>query len=182
MASFGDLQTRNAARASLRCFDFGEVQQFVSLCGRRPATEEPIQHVISEWDFHHVNLSIRPVLIPQLETERLVDIVLSRYKSNDRLRVVDIGCSSEAVVLGLLYVRPKWTATAIGISPNAIDLTSLNATRLNQSFLSVNALCMGSRFRQTSMPTVITGMTDKIWSFQTHLTFHTQIWNLSKLK
>lgn len=146
-ASFNNVETRCAARIDARPLQSGEeLRRFVTLCERRRATDEPIQYLVGEWDFHHINLVVRPpVLIPRPETEHLVDIALSRYANRtESLHLLDVGCGSGAIVLALLHANPRWTATAIDVSQNAIDLTSLNASRLgiSQSRLSLRQCTM----------------------------------------
>jgi release factor glutamine methyltransferase len=44
---------------------------------RRRLRHEPLQYILSEWDFRKINLDLeRPVFIPRPETEELVSIAL----------------------------------------------------------------------------------------------------------
>ena len=116
----------------------------------------PVQYLLGEWDFHGVNLLLRPpVLVPRPETEELVELVLPALRQALRarasasggaagpLRLLDVGCGSGAIGLALLAALRRLPhgggadvaveCTAIDCLPAAVALSRRNAARLGFS-------------------------------------------------
>ncbi|KAK8761347.1 hypothetical protein V5799_027384 [Amblyomma americanum] len=77
---------------------------------RRRAQRLPVQYILGKWSFHGIALKMcPPVFIPRPETEGLVDIVLSHINrsENDVRHVLDIGCGTGAICLGLASCTSK---------------------------------------------------------------------------
>jgi release factor glutamine methyltransferase len=109
-----------------------ELSRFASLCRKRADLRTPVQYLVGSWDFHRVTLAVRaPVLIPRPETEELVELALGTGDTlaakDGKLRVLDVGCGSGAIVIALLAARPKWTGVGMDISEDAVALSLENA-------------------------------------------------------
>ena len=134
--------------------------QLVALEGlvKRRETREPLQWILGTTQFYDLELIVRPgVLIPRFETERLLEIVLQELStdlSTAPQRIVDIGCGSGALALSLKQHFPHLEVWATDISPDAIKLTTDNATALNLEL----------RIRQASLLDGIAGQFNAIIS------------------
>ncbi|MEE8824083.1 release factor glutamine methyltransferase [Lentilactobacillus sunkii] len=101
-------------------------QQFQSAVGKLMAGVPP-QYIVGKADFYGLTLTVTPdVLIPRVETEELVDWVLSENSKND-LKVLDIGTGSGAIAIALKKFRSQWNVTASDISEKAIEVAKDNA-------------------------------------------------------
>ena len=98
---------------------------------KRLADGEPVQHIVGRWEFHgHPMKTDRRALIPRLETERLVDLVLADeglWKLPSP-RILDIGTGSGCIALALALERPQGRYIATDISPEALELARENAS------------------------------------------------------
>ena len=100
-------------------------------CIKRLLDNEPIQYVLGEARFYGMNLYVdRNVLIPRLETEELVDIVV-RENSGSDLRVLDVGTGSGAIAIALSRNLRFPEITVIDISEGALRVARCNARNLN---------------------------------------------------
>eukprot|EP00741_Cyanophora_paradoxa_P009273 tig00001493_g8983.t1 len=115
---------------SLRVADHAAI---ASLCALR-AMRVPVQYLAGEWDFHEVNLLVRPpVLIPRPETEELVELILLAARANPARpirRILDVGTGTGAIILSLLTALPGSEGVAVDASPAAAELARENAARL----------------------------------------------------
>ncbi|XP_005410357.1 PREDICTED: hemK methyltransferase family member 1 isoform X5 [Chinchilla lanigera] len=84
------------------------------LCSRR-LQRMPVQYILGEWDFRGLSLKMAPpVFIPRPETEELVEWVLEEMaqrpplmEAQDGPWILEVGCGSGAISLGLLTQLPK---------------------------------------------------------------------------
>lgn len=91
----------------------------------------PAQYIIGKADFHDLEFAVdERVLIPRLETEELVDLILLE-NSRAGLRILDIGTGSGAIAISLAKARPDWEVVAVDISKDALAVAQENA-RNNQ--------------------------------------------------
>ncbi|NWH76211.1 HEMK1 methyltransferase, partial [Piaya cayana] len=104
----------------------------------------PVQYVLGEWDFQDLTLKMRPpVFIPRPETEDLVSLVVEeesqKHGKNSGLCfpdraphpvILEVGCGSGAIALGLLSKLPQSRVIAVDKEKAAVDLTRENAHRL----------------------------------------------------
>jgi release factor glutamine methyltransferase len=108
--------------------------QLEMLIQRREA-REPLQWILGTAAFGDLELAVRPgVLVPRPETECLLEIVLkelSTMLSTPPQRVVDIGCGSGALALGIKARYPQLEVWATDVSNDAVLLTLENAQALN---------------------------------------------------
>lgn len=97
---------------------------------RRALKHEPIQYILGDARFYGLNLKVNPhVLIPRVETEQLVDMIVAENQASD-LRVLDIGTGSGAIAIALARNLRFPTVTAVDISPDALEVASQNARAL----------------------------------------------------
>lgn len=87
------------------------------------------QYITGVAEFRDLHLSVdKRVLIPRLETEELVQLILDENPIED-LTILDIGTGSGAIALSLKLERPSWQITASDISEDALDLAKKNAKK-----------------------------------------------------
>ena len=95
---------------------------------------EPLQYVLGEWDFRHLELFCdRRALIPRPETEGLVQLALEwldARRPDPRPLVVDVGTGTGAIILSLAK-ECKNPAAFLGtdVSEDALELAAKNAAR-----------------------------------------------------
>lgn len=93
----------------------------------RALKHEPLQYILGDARFYGLNLKVTPdVLIPRVETEELVDMIIRENGESD-LRVLDIGTGSGAIAVALARNLKFASVTAIDISRRALDIALENA-------------------------------------------------------
>jgi len=93
---------------------------------KRRVAGEPLQYVTGETEFCGLKLAVdHRVLIPRPETELLVEVVAARKPAT----VVDVGTGSGCIALALAQRLPAAEITATDISPDALAVARVNATR-----------------------------------------------------
>ncbi|KXT78808.1 peptide chain release factor N(5)-glutamine methyltransferase [Streptococcus sp. DD13] len=99
----------------------------------RLAHHEPFQYILGYQEFAGLQLHVDSrVLIPRLETEELVSLILKENQALD-LQVLDLGTGSGAIALAMAHQKPSWSITASDISSDALQVAQENADRLNLS-------------------------------------------------
>jgi len=89
---------------------------------------EPIAYIIKNKEFWKHNFYInKNVLIPRPDTELLVEETLKLYKTNHKLRILDIGIGSGCILLSILKERKNFSGVGIDVSKKAINVASFNA-------------------------------------------------------
>ncbi|BDZ31428.1 peptide chain release factor N(5)-glutamine methyltransferase [Lactiplantibacillus sp. WILCCON 0030] len=97
----------------------------------RVVAGEPAQYVLGRAPFYGLELTVTPaVLIPRVETEELVDWVLSDATNQSAKRLLDLGTGSGAIALALKHEQPTWQVTGSDISAEALSVARENAQRL----------------------------------------------------
>ncbi len=138
------------------------VAHFDAMLARR-ADGEPLQYVLGEWGFRHLDLFVdRRVLIPRPETEVVVEYALAeldRHVDDARStrdletarasRVVDLGTGSGAIALALAFERPMAEVWATDVSADALDVARANLAGLGRAGTRVQ-LREGSWFEALS--------------------------------
>lgn len=95
---------------------------------KRRANHEPLQYIVGYTEFMNTHISVNErVLIPRLETEQLVEIILDDHPSDDVKFVIDLGTGSGCIPIALKMERPEWTVSGIDISKDAIEVARKNA-------------------------------------------------------
>lgn len=92
-------------------------------------TQKPIQYILGETEFYGLKFMVDGnVLIPRPETEELVDLIVSSFKSQtSKLRILDIGTGSGCIPISLKKNLPNAEVFAIDVSENALEIAKKNA-------------------------------------------------------
>ena len=108
-----------------------QVEKFKILIERRKR-REPIAYLINKKEFWSDEFFVnKDVLIPRPDTEVIIEQVLKIYSKGSRLRVLDIGTGSGCILLSILKERTNFYGNGIDISKKSINVSKLNAKRLN---------------------------------------------------
>lgn len=98
---------------------------------KQRVARQPVAYIIGRREFMGLSFRVTPaVLVPQPDTEILVQAALDRLAAKPAARVADIGTGSGAIVLSLLYYRKKLQASAVDISADALAVAAENAASL----------------------------------------------------
>lgn len=93
---------------------------------------KPIQYIINNQEFMKLNFFVNEnVLIPQPDTEILVEKVLEIVKENMESKILDICTGSGAIGISLAYYLNKAKLTLADISSKALEISKINAKRNN---------------------------------------------------
>jgi release factor glutamine methyltransferase len=91
----------------------------------------PVAYILGSQEFMSLDFKVTDAtLIPRPETEHLVEVTLDKIKSMDldRIKVVDIGTGSGAIIVSLTKLATKKIeAIAVDISADALDVAQENA-------------------------------------------------------
>jgi len=110
-----------------------EINMISALAARR-LKHEPVSRILGQKEFWSIPLTVTPdVLVPRPETETVVegalDFVVRGGLRMEKLRILDIGTGSGALLAALLRELPNATGTGTDISPAALDVARGNAAR-----------------------------------------------------
>jgi release factor glutamine methyltransferase len=95
---------------------------------KRRAMHEPLQYITGHTDFMNVRLTVTPdVLIPRMETEQLVEIILDRHPSEEPHTVLDVGTGSGCIPIAIQKECASWQTYGIDISEDALTVAHQNA-------------------------------------------------------
>jgi release factor glutamine methyltransferase len=116
-----------------RVLEAREVAAVSALAARR-LRREPVSRIFGRKEFWTLSLDISPdVLVPRPETETVVEAVLDFVALHgsrmEKLRVLDIGTGSGALLLALLSELPNAIGTGTDISVSALSVARGNAER-----------------------------------------------------
>jgi release factor glutamine methyltransferase len=94
---------------------------------RRLKAREPWQYIVGHAWFYGLELKVNSsVLIPRMETEELVHLILSE-NGPEGTKVLDIGTGSGCIPLALKFNRAHWDISACDISNDALQIARANA-------------------------------------------------------
>ena len=128
-----DLDRAQLISHSDRILDAHEATKITAFATRR-LKREPVSRIIGRREFWNVMLQLSPaVLDPRSDTETVVeaalDVVVRDGMRMKRLRVLDIGTGSGALLLALLSELPNALGTGTDISAAALEVARANAER-----------------------------------------------------
>jgi len=114
-----------------RLLDAREIDAASALAARR-LRREPVSRILGTKEFWSLPITVTPdVLVPRPETETIVEAVLDAVGRDgtkmEKLRILDIGTGSGALLLALLKELTAAEGIATDISAAAIDVARANA-------------------------------------------------------
>lgn len=112
-----------------------QARQFESLIKRR-AQGEPIAYILGRKAFYDREFFVNSsVLIPRPETEHLLEIALDFARQRNNVVAVDIGTGSGVLAVTFAANVPDATVYAVDISPDALEVARVNATKHEVSII-----------------------------------------------
>lgn len=116
-----------------RILDAHETTTISAFAARR-LKREPVSRIVGHREFWNVMLQLSPdVLDPRPDTETIVEAALDHIVRGglrmERLRILDIGTGSGALLLALLSELPNAAGTGTDISAAALEVARANAER-----------------------------------------------------
>jgi release factor glutamine methyltransferase len=106
-----------------------ETKAIDTLAARR-LKREPVSRIFGHKEFWTLTLTVTPdVLVPRPETETVIEAALDALQALklEKLRILDIGTGSGALLLALLHEFPNAVGTGTDISAAALDVARANA-------------------------------------------------------
>lgn len=111
----------------LKADELAKYREFVLRRGR----QEPLAYILGEKAFMNYTFKVTPaVLVPRPETELLVETLIELNDSSNKIRILDLGTGSGAIIISLLSLLPLSEGTAVDISPAALAVATENAERI----------------------------------------------------
>lgn len=101
---------------------------------KRRANHEPLQYITGSTNFMGCEITVTPsVLIPRIETEQLVELILEATtdRRDTSLNLLDIGTGSGCIPLAIKKRVPAWRCHGIDISEDALEIARRNAEKNN---------------------------------------------------
>ncbi len=138
---------------------------------------EPIQYVLGEWSFRHLDLYIdRRVLIPRPETESLVGAALAEANrvgpDGGSVTAADLGTGSGAIGLALASEHVGVTAWLTDVSSDALAVARANLVGLGRAAARVT-IAEGSWLE--ALPQELCGKLDLIVSNPPYVARHEEL-------
>ncbi len=108
-----------------------EAELYKTLIERR-CTREPLAYILGKWDFMGLEFGVSSdVLIPEQDTENLVEEVMREVCDGDR--ILDLCTGSGCILLSLLHYSNGSTGVGTDLSEDAVAAARKNACRLGLS-------------------------------------------------
>ncbi len=114
-----------------RILEAREITVISALAARR-LRHEPVSRILGQKEFWSLPLSVTPnVLVPRPETETVVEAALDFVECGalrtEKLRIIDIGTGSGALILALLQELPNAIGIGTDVSRAALEVARANA-------------------------------------------------------
>jgi len=110
-----------------------KLEKFNCLINKR-SKGEPIAYLLNKKDFWKYEFYIdKGILIPRPDSEVVVDQILKLTNNKDNLRILDIGVGSGCLLISVLKERKNFHGVGIDISKKCIDISNINASKLEIS-------------------------------------------------
>lgn len=107
----------------------GETMRYKDLLMRRKE-REPLAYIVGSTDFMGLTFEVnRDVLIPEQDTENLVEEIMKEICSGDR--ILDLCTGSGCILLSLLHYSRGTSGIGTDLSPKALRTAQRNAQRLD---------------------------------------------------
>lgn len=107
------------------------VSLYRDLLARRCA-REPLAYIVGSTDFMGLRFEVSPdVLIPEQDTENLVEEIIKEARDGER--ILDLCTGSGCILLSLLHYSNTSTGIGTDLSSEALELAGRNADSLNLS-------------------------------------------------
>lgn len=128
-----------------RILEAREASAVAALATRR-IEREPVSRILGEKEFWSLPLRVTPdVLVPRPETETLVEAALDEIDGlglrAEKIKILDIGTGTGALLLALLSELPQALGVASDISSGAIAISRENAERHKLAGRCVYVVC-----------------------------------------
>ena len=97
---------------------------------KRRADHEPLQYITGSTNFMGCHIKVNPsVLIPRIETEQLVELLIETLPQleHKHVNLLDIGTGSGCIPIALKKMRPAWNCYGMDISDEALTVANENA-------------------------------------------------------
>jgi len=112
-----------------QCIIQQHYQHFEQLIQQR-LQGQPIAYIMEQYAFWTLELKVtKDTLIPRPETELLIETALDYYKSQDALRILDLGTGSGAIALAIASEFRNSHILAVDLSTAALQVAKDNAVR-----------------------------------------------------
>lgn len=106
----------------------------------RLLNHEPAQYIVGSAPFYGRMFAVsHDVLIPEAETEELVEWVLENMTANRSLKVLDLGTGSGVIGITLALERPQWEVTLSDVSSEALQVARKNLNAFNLDLRTVES-------------------------------------------
>jgi len=91
-------------------------------------TQKPIQYIFGKAHFYGLEFEVNEnTLIPRLETEELVELIISENKAKGHINIIDIGTGSGCIAISLSKNLTDAAVSAIDVSEGALAVAKRNA-------------------------------------------------------
>ena len=107
-----------------------EVLEEIRVLVNKRLQGKPLQYLIGSEEFMGLNFIVTEnVLIPRQDTEILVEEIISRFKKESNLQILEIGTGSGAISVSLAKFLKQSKIISLDISKEALNIAKLNAKR-----------------------------------------------------
>ena len=96
------------------------------------ASSKPIAYLVNKKSFWNSEFFVtKDTLIPRPDTELAIEEILKLTKHKNKMNILDIGVGSGCILLTILKERKNFYGTGIDISKNCLNISKINAKKLN---------------------------------------------------